>query len=77
MKKPWRVVSDHPGLLKALTGLKCSSKHTHEQCRGTRAANSGRYTATLADIIMSGIACEGEACNAMKGVGIGSKNKRE
>ena len=50
VKQPWRVVTNHSPLVKAL-GRRCQGEHQHGQCRGPVAEASGVYKSRFAAIV--------------------------
>ena len=50
LRKPWRVITNHPGLLEPLS-QSCSHDHTHGCVHGADAIRSGLYTSKLVEAI--------------------------
>eukprot|EP00971_Amphidinium_carterae_P139238 2759140-Amphidinium_carterae.1 len=63
IRKPWMVVSNDMNIISVLRGYKCDGRHTHLECRGAVASNSGLYTNMFASLVHSAIANNVDICS--------------
>ena len=55
IKKQWRIVTDHQGLLRDLAPWKCSGEHTHKEISGSLTPKTAYYNSLMCHVILTAV----------------------
>jgi len=55
IKKPWKIISTSPKIIKNFSALTCDGSHTHDACQGSDTLKSGFYNEYMSKLIVDGL----------------------